>query len=188
MEILEQKSGTKRPVIVRAATSLFARRGVDATSMRDIAEAAGVREAAIYRHFASKDDLSREIFASWYGWYSRQLREIARGPGGVRQKVHRAAELELATARQHPEAFLYFCSNEPRFVRSLPPDVPRARDVFIELVKRGQERREVRAGDAGLLGGALCAAALSSIQRRKRGDRSNQLDLVASSCWALIAA
>ena len=76
MDILEEKPNTKRPVIIRAATSLFAQRGVDATSMRDIAEAAGVREAAIYRYFAGKEAMSREIFASWYGWYSRQLREI----------------------------------------------------------------------------------------------------------------
>jgi TetR/AcrR family transcriptional regulator, repressor of fatR-cypB operon len=54
MEILEEKPDTKRPVIIKAATSLFARRGVDGTSMRDIAEAAGVREAAIYRYFASR--------------------------------------------------------------------------------------------------------------------------------------
>ena len=60
METLNQKPDTKRPVIVRAATSLFAERGIDGTSMRDIAEAAGVREAAIYRHFAGKDDLARE--------------------------------------------------------------------------------------------------------------------------------
>jgi AcrR family transcriptional regulator len=192
MEILEEKPGTKRPVIVRAATSLFARRGVDATSMRDIADAAGVREAAIYRHFASKDDMSREIFVSWYGWYSRQLREIVRGSGNVKGKVRRAAELELSAARQHPDAFIYFCQNEPRFLRSLPSDVPRARDVLIELVKQGQERHEVKAGDAGLLadmlGGALCAAALSSMQQGKRGDRSDQLELVARSCWAMIAA
>jgi AcrR family transcriptional regulator len=192
MEILGQKPGTKRPVIVRAATSLFARRGVDATSMRDIADAAGVREAAIYRHFASKVDMSREIFVSWYGWYSRQLREIVHGPGSVKQKVLGAADLELSAARRHTEAFVYFCQNEPRFARSLPPDVPRTRDVFIELVKQGQQRHEVKAGDAGLLadmlGGALCAAALSSIQRGKRGEWRNQLALVAETCWAMIAA
>jgi AcrR family transcriptional regulator len=42
MDILRQKPDTKRPTIIRAATSLFAKRGVDATSMRDIADRAGV--------------------------------------------------------------------------------------------------------------------------------------------------
>jgi AcrR family transcriptional regulator len=192
MDILEEKPDTKRPVIIRAATSLFARRGVDGTSMRDIAEAAGVREAAIYRYFASKDEMSREIFVSWYGWYSRQLREIVRGSGDMKEKVHSVARLELSAAEEHTDAYTYFCANEPRFIRSLPAGVPRARDVFIEMIKKGQDRHEVKAGDAGLLAdmlsGALCTVALSWIGRRRRGDLSSQLSLIAETCWAMIAA
>jgi len=52
--------------IVRVATSLFAAKGIDGTSMRDIADGAGVREAAIYRHFASKEDLAAAAFD--YAW------------------------------------------------------------------------------------------------------------------------
>jgi TetR/AcrR family transcriptional regulator, repressor of fatR-cypB operon len=192
MDILKEKPDTKRPVIIRAATTLFAKRGVDATSMREIAEAAGVREAAIYRYFAGKEELSREIFVSWYGWYSRQLREIVRGPGDTKEKVHGIARLELATAAEHTEAFTYFCENEARFLRSLPTGVPRARDVFIELITVGQQRCEVKAGDAELLAdmlsGALCAVALSSIWRRRRGALTNHLELVAETCWAMITA
>jgi AcrR family transcriptional regulator len=190
MDILDEKPGTKRPVIVRAATSLFAKRGVDATSMREIANAAGVREAAIYRYFASKEEMSREIFLSWYGWYSRQLREIVRGPGGTREKVYGAARLELSSAIEHAEAFTYFCENEARFLRSLPASVPRVRDVFIALVKQGQARSEVKAGDAGvfadMLNGALCAVALSSVWRRRHGSMNDQLELIGEACWAMI--
>jgi len=100
MQILEQKPGTKRPVIIRAATSLFSQRGVDATSMRHIADASGIREAAIYRHFASKEELSREIFVSWYGWYSGNVCEIVRGPGSISEKLRRVAAVELATAEE----------------------------------------------------------------------------------------
>jgi AcrR family transcriptional regulator len=192
MNILDEKPDTKRPVIVRAATSLFAKRGVDATSMREIADAAGVREAAIYRYFASKEELSREIFVSWYGWYSRQLREIVRGPGGTKEKVYGAARLELSAAVEHTEAFTYFCENEARFLRSLPASVPRVRDVVIELVKQGQARSEVKAGDVGvladMLSGALCTVALSLVWRRRRGSMDDQLDLIAETCWAMIKA
>jgi AcrR family transcriptional regulator len=190
MNILDEKPDTKRPVIVRAATSLFAKRGVDATSMREIADAAGVREAAIYRYFVSKEEMSREIFVSWYGWYSRQLREIVHGSGGTKEKVYGAARLELSTAVEHTEAFTYFCENEARFLRSLPASVPRVRDVLIELVKQGQARSEVKAGDVGvladMLSGALCTVALSLVWRRRRGSMDDRLDLVAETCWAMI--
>ena len=192
MDILDEKPDTKRPVIVRAATSLFAKRGVDATSMREIADAAGVREAAIYRYFASKEELSREIFVSWYSWYSRQLREIVRGPGDTKEKVYGAARLELSAAVEHTEAFIYFCENEARFLRSLPASVPRVRDVFIELIRQGQARSEVKAGDVGvladMLSGALCTVALSLVWRRRRGSMDDQLDLIAETSWAMIKA
>jgi hypothetical protein len=135
-------------------------------------------------------ELSREIFVSWDGWYSRQLREIVRGPGGTREKVYGAARLELSAAVEHTEAFTYFCENEARFLRSLPASVPRVRDVFIEFVKQGQARSEVKAGDVGvladMLSGALCAVALSWVWRRRRGSMEDQLDLIAEACWAMI--
>jgi hypothetical protein len=136
--------------------------------------------------------MSREIFVSWYSWYSRPLREIVRGPGGTKEKVYGAARLELSAAKQHTEAFTYFCENEARFLRSLPASVPRVGDVFIELVKQGQTRSEVKAGDGKLLGdmlsGALCAVALSLVWRRRHEAMDDQLDLIAEACWAMITA
>src|SRR5258708_21860933 len=131
MDILEEKPGTKRPTIVREATSLFARRGIDGTSMRDVAYAAGVREAAIYRYFERKEQMSREIFVSWYGWYSRRLRDIVRGVGGTREKIAAVTRLELSIAAEHTDAFIYFCENEIRFLRSLPPRLPPAPELLI---------------------------------------------------------
>lgn len=43
--------------ILDAAVSVFAERGYDAGSVREIAERVGISEPAIYRHFASKEDL-----------------------------------------------------------------------------------------------------------------------------------
>ena len=192
MRILDEKPDTRRPAIVQAATRLFSRRGIDATSMRDIANAAGVREAAIYRHFAGKEEMSRDIFASWYEWYSSQLREIACGAGEVREKVYRIACLELTAAEDHTEAFVYFCENEARFLRDLPPQVPRAREELSAMIKKGQRRQDVRTGDIGLLadmlGGALCGAALSWIRRGRRGRLSRRAVLVGETCWRMIAA
>ena len=138
METLEKKPNTKRPVIVRAATSLFAERGIDGTSMRDIAEAAGVREAAIYRHFAGKDDLAREIFLSWYGWYCEKLEDIVSGSGGTLDKLREIVRHEFSAVTEHSEAFVYFCENESRFVRSLPPGIVSGRRVFTAFIKAGQ--------------------------------------------------
>ncbi|PKQ29190.1 MAG: hypothetical protein CVT60_06675, partial [Actinobacteria bacterium HGW-Actinobacteria-10] len=51
----------RRGEILDAATTVFYRRGYDAGTMREIAEAVGVSEPALYRHFTGKEDLFDEI-------------------------------------------------------------------------------------------------------------------------------
>jgi len=48
---------TAREQILDAAAELFTTRGYASTSTRAIAEAVGIRQASLYHHFATKDDL-----------------------------------------------------------------------------------------------------------------------------------
>lgn len=50
-----------RQEIIDAAASLFAERGYAATSTRQIAERAGMRQASIYYHFAGKEEILLEL-------------------------------------------------------------------------------------------------------------------------------
>ncbi|MGY1773460.1 TetR/AcrR family transcriptional regulator [Blastococcus sp. SYSU D00813] len=56
-----------RDSIVAAARTEFARRGYDATTVRDIATAAGVRMGTLYRRVESKEALLREVLGSYSG-------------------------------------------------------------------------------------------------------------------------
>ena len=51
-----------RKQILDASLRLFSERGFARTSVRDIAQAAGITDAAIYYHFASKRDLLEALF------------------------------------------------------------------------------------------------------------------------------
>ncbi|HZH27712.1 MAG TPA: TetR/AcrR family transcriptional regulator [Azospirillaceae bacterium] len=64
-----------RDRIVQHAAALFAARGYDATSMRDIAAAAGLMTASIYYHFQSKEDL----FIAVHGHSMDRMVEALRG-------------------------------------------------------------------------------------------------------------
>lgn len=55
--IREQKKQQTRRAIETAAIDLFSRKGFDATSMDDIAVAAGIGKATIYGYFPAKDDI-----------------------------------------------------------------------------------------------------------------------------------
>jgi AcrR family transcriptional regulator len=51
----------RRDTIIDAAEGLFAERGVDAVSVRNIADAAGVKLSLVTYHFPSKDQLFAEV-------------------------------------------------------------------------------------------------------------------------------
>src|SRR5207248_2975380 len=61
MAITRLDSDERRQAIVDAAVPLFARKGFGGTTTRELAEAAGISEALLFRHFPSKELLYREI-------------------------------------------------------------------------------------------------------------------------------
>ena len=74
MSVKRRKGRTGRPVAVQgekatgekifdAAVDLFAERGYDGVSVRDIAKAVGISEGAVYRHYASKEEILEAVFA-----------------------------------------------------------------------------------------------------------------------------
>ncbi len=69
---LTQKAALTRQHIIDTALHLFATKGYDQTTMRDIAAAADCSLGLAYRYFASKEDLVLEL----YRWLAVQLEEL----------------------------------------------------------------------------------------------------------------
>ena len=59
--IREDDPPAKRQIL-RAAMKLFSERGFAATSIRDIAKESGYTNPALYKHFASKEELALQLF------------------------------------------------------------------------------------------------------------------------------
>ena len=60
IDILEEK--TTKEKIFEAAIDLFAKKGFDATAMREIAEEVGIKKASLYSHYKSKNEIMDNIF------------------------------------------------------------------------------------------------------------------------------
>lgn len=54
----------RREQIIQAATELFAGHGFSRTTMGTLAQACGITEPALYRHFHSKEELYEEVISS----------------------------------------------------------------------------------------------------------------------------
>jgi len=57
--------------VLRAARSVFARRGFEGASTREVAETAGVNNAMIYYHFKDKNQLYRSVLAHAFAEFDR---------------------------------------------------------------------------------------------------------------------
>src|SRR2546430_10753050 len=67
----EERSERSRSQIMEAALKLFSHRGYGATSVRDIAEAAGVSKGNVYHHFPDKETLFRALLDQYFSAMSR---------------------------------------------------------------------------------------------------------------------
>ena len=64
-DLVKRRTAQTRAEIVDAAIGLFAVQGFDATSMEQVADAAGVSRRTVYRYFPTKDDLVFESPRQW---------------------------------------------------------------------------------------------------------------------------
>jgi AcrR family transcriptional regulator len=59
-QLLTEPSDRRQQILAVAAT-LFAKRGYDRVSVRQIADAAGIMGGSLYHHFSSKEEIFREV-------------------------------------------------------------------------------------------------------------------------------
>jgi AcrR family transcriptional regulator len=99
----------RRQQLVAVALELFARRGYRATTMDDIAEAAGVTKPLVYQHFSSKRALYLELVNSIAQELLIAVRTGVMQAEGPRQQVELgfAAYFRLVISREAEFRLLY---------------------------------------------------------------------------------
>jgi len=89
----DQADCCTRSSIIAAARTLFARRGLEGTSVREVAEAANVNNAMIYYHFADKVEMYRAVLADSFAEFDRIWEhELFSTGASTRAKVQKYVE------------------------------------------------------------------------------------------------
>ncbi|SDM56932.1 TetR/AcrR family transcriptional regulator [Allokutzneria albata] len=78
----EALRSASRETVFAHAVRIFARRGYAATSMRDVANEAGVSVGLIYRHYATKDDLFTDVLSRAATGLEETARELGESEDG----------------------------------------------------------------------------------------------------------
>lgn len=183
----------KKAAIERAALELFAEVGIDAASIRMIAERAEVTEGALYRHHRGKDDLVLHLFHQYFESMGAMLREAAQGGGTLDERLRAMVRGFYTAYDADPKAFQFVLLVQHRILESV-----RAREELNPVdVLQGVVREAIKSGEAQggpgderllaqLLLGAVMQAAVGARYGRIKGPLADRADAVAARCAALL--
>jgi AcrR family transcriptional regulator len=155
--------GDLRRALVAAAIELLRAEGAEALTLRAVARAAGVSQAAPYRHFADRRALvaavAEEGFRGLGDEMSRAMAEAMRS-GNMRLAFREVGLAYVRFALQHPAEYRVMFGAEVANHQDLPGLRARSHAVLdgvAQAVAGLQQARLVGAGDPGTMAAALWA-------------------------------
>ncbi|MFC7644274.1 TetR/AcrR family transcriptional regulator [Streptosporangium lutulentum] len=142
----------RRDHLVRLAAELFARKGFQATTVREIAEEAGILSGSLYHHFDSKETIVDEVLTTFLDDLVGRYRAALDQDGDPRTILSEMVRIGFSTLEPH-RAAITVMQNDWSYLRSLPGDrfdyLVRAEDeverMWVEQIKRGQAAYQLRA-------------------------------------------
>ncbi|CAA0113494.1 Uncharacterised protein [Starkeya nomas] len=176
-----------RARIEAVALELFAGKGVAGTSVRDIAQGVGVSEGALYRHFASKEELARELFLTRYAALAAEICAIDDREPDLASRLAAVVARACRLFDTEPALFAYLLIHQHEHLGSVPEG---PEENVVEAVARLMRRAGVPAARAGLVGamalGCVVQPAVFALYGRIEGPLSTQADAIARAVTAIV--
>jgi AcrR family transcriptional regulator len=105
----------RRTELLELAAKLFAERGFRATTVRDIADAAGILSGSLYHHFDSKESMVDEILTGFQEELFGRYEEIVARGLGPRETLEAVVVASFESIdRHHAEVAIY--QNEAKYL------------------------------------------------------------------------
>jgi len=143
----------RRDELLAIAAELFATKGFKNTTVRDIADAAGILSGSLYHHFDSKEAMVDEILSTFQAELFDRYEQILAGSDDPRAKLEDGVRTSFEAIDQHPHEVAIF-QNEADYLGSeferfgyLADRNRQSRDFWLTLltegVKAGALRRDL---------------------------------------------
>jgi len=162
-----------------AATRLFAAKGLEGVTMRELASALGVSPMTPYRYFRDKDDILAAVRARAFDRFAESLEMAYAGPGSVAERALVKRDAYVRFALEEPATYrLMFDLSQP--TEDEYPDLvramTRARGTMTSHV-RDLVAEGILSGDPELIGHVFWAALHGAVTLHLAGKLSAQYKL-----------
>jgi AcrR family transcriptional regulator len=187
---MRPKDNTKE-LIARTSLALFVEKGIDGTTIRDIAAAAGIAEGTLYRHYSGKDALAWELFIQHYTAFALELQRIEAGQATLRAKLDAMVRQFCTFFDADPVLFSYLLLAQHGHLQRVTPEMPNPVEVVREVLAGGMDRGEIPPGDpnvaAAMVLGIVLEVAVFKIYQRLTQSLTTLEEALAAACWRVVA-
>jgi len=122
-----------RETILKKAMELFALKGYEGSSIREICAAAGVTKPVLYYHFRSKEHLYQELLLDFFNQSRKNLLKLSKYRGALRERLVLYVSSEFRNCRKDPNGVRFL------FRSMFAPEGEFPQFNFVEEYKRERE-------------------------------------------------
>jgi TetR/AcrR family transcriptional regulator, cholesterol catabolism regulator len=145
---MTQQSASRRDELLELAAEMFAERGLRATTVRDIADSAGILSGSLYHHFKSKEQMVEEVLRDFLDWLFGRYREIVETEANPLERL-KGLFMASFEAIEHRHAQVVIYQDEAKRLSTL------SQFDFVEARNREQRQMWVDVLTAGVEDGCF---------------------------------
>lgn len=179
-----------KELISRTALELFVAQGITETTVRDIAEAAGIAEGTLYRHFESKDHLAWELFSTNYLAFAQELDRLQQEYATLKDKLAAMIRQFCAFFDRDPVLFSYLLLAQHAQLKKVTPEMETAVTVLQKVIAQGMARREVPETEvevaAAMVLGVVLQVAVFKAYGRISQNLAQLSETLVTACWRVM--
>lgn len=182
--------GNKRELIKAQAMRLFVERGVDAVSVRDIADVCAMKPSNLYAHFAARDALVEELFHEGYATYGDILGEIAASPEPFRARLERMVGEICRLHDTDTVRFRFLLLTQHGFLHNFAQSERNPVEVICRAVASAMQDGEIPQREPELMAmaiiGLIVQTATGLLYGRLGGGLLERADTLVAMCWRVL--
>ena len=125
---------TRRDELLELAAAMFAERGLRATTVRDIADSAGILSGSLYHHFSSKEEMVDDVLRGFLDWLFERYEQIVEGEPNPLERL-KGLFMASFEAIEHRHAQVVIYQDEAKRLAG--------QERFAYVEKRNQEQRKM---------------------------------------------
>lgn len=151
------KASARRGQLQAIAAELFATKGYAQTTVRDIADEAGILSGSLYHHFDSKEAMLGEILSTFMDGLLAEFAEIAADGTSPRERLDGLVRASFRIIHEQPHSVALY-QNESRLLAGLPEfefvekQSRQVEAVWVEVLAAGRESGDFREDlDSGIV-------------------------------------